>query len=58
MATMWQVWTNPDPLADKLRGHEQNSIIFKNGDDLRQDMLTLQVSGIPGARAGSVRPFL
>lgn len=40
---LWLVWQNPDPLADKLRGHEQNAIIFKNGDDLRQDMLTLQV---------------
>ena len=38
------MWQNPDPLADKLRGHEQNAIIFKNGDDLRQDMLTLQVA--------------
>ena len=52
----------PDPLADKLKGHEKNSIIFKNGDDLRyyihceidgnenfdfrQDMLTLQVIAI------------
>jgi len=40
---LWLVWMNPDPLADKLKGHERNAIIFKNGDDLRQDMLTLQV---------------
>ena len=40
---LWLVWLNPDPLADKLKGHERNAIIFKNGDDLRQDMLTLQV---------------
>ena len=40
---LWLVWNNPDPLADKLKGHERSAIIFKNGDDLRQDMLTLQV---------------
>jgi hypothetical protein len=40
---LWLVWSNPDPLADKLKGHERSAIIFKNGDDLRQDMLTLQV---------------
>lgn len=38
---LWLVWKNPDPLADIQ--HEENTIIFKNGDDLRQDMLTLQV---------------
>ena len=43
---LWLVWLNPDPLADKLKGHERNAIIFKNGDDLRQDMLTLQVIAI------------
>ena len=32
---LWLVWLNPDPLADKLKGHEKNAIIFKNGDDLR-----------------------
>lgn len=43
---LWLVWKNPDPLADKLKGHEMSAIIFKNGDDLRQDMLTLQVISI------------
>jgi len=40
---LWLVWKNPDPLADRIKGFSTNSIIFKNGDDLRQDMLTLQV---------------
>lgn len=30
---LWLVWENPDPLADV--SHAFNSIIFKNGDDLR-----------------------
>jgi phosphatidylinositol-4,5-bisphosphate 3-kinase len=30
---LWLVWENPDPLADI--SHQFNSIIFKNGDDLR-----------------------
>ena len=38
---LWLVWRNPDPLAHIQ--HAFNTIIFKNGDDLRQDMLTLQV---------------
>eukprot|EP00093_Oithona_nana_P011343 11343.XXX_552124_548884_1 [CDS] Oithona nana genome sequencing. len=38
---LWLVWKNPDPLAHIQ--HDFNTIIFKNGDDLRQDMLTLQV---------------
>lgn len=38
---LWMVWHNPDPLADLW--HTTYSILFKNGDDLRQDMLTLQL---------------
>ncbi|CAH8436872.1 unnamed protein product [Schistosoma curassoni] len=38
---LWLVWTNPDRLA---QFHHQNyQLIFKHGDDLRQDMLTLQL---------------
>ncbi|KAK7093438.1 phosphatidylinositol 4,5-bisphosphate 3-kinase catalytic subunit alpha isoform-like [Littorina saxatilis] len=38
---LWLVWDNPDIMADI--GECQYFIMFKNGDDLRQDMLTLQV---------------
>lgn len=38
---LWLVWDNPDIMADV--GECQYFIMFKNGDDLRQDMLTLQV---------------
>ncbi|KAL5015314.1 hypothetical protein ScPMuIL_009584 [Solemya velum] len=38
---LWLVWNNPDPLADTW--FSTYKIMFKNGDDLRQDMLTLQV---------------
>jgi phosphatidylinositol-4,5-bisphosphate 3-kinase len=31
---LWLVWENPDPLAEQI-SHHYNSIIFKNGDDLR-----------------------
>ncbi|KAI8795508.1 phosphatidylinositol 4 5-bisphosphate 3-kinase catalytic subunit alpha isoform-like isoform X2 [Biomphalaria glabrata] len=38
---LWLVWSNPDAMADM--GDMHYRIMFKNGDDLRQDMLTLQV---------------
>jgi len=36
------VWRNHDPLAG-VAEVDTHEVIFKNGDDLRQDMLTLQV---------------
>uniref|UniRef100_A0A5K3FWI8 Phosphatidylinositol 3-kinase catalytic subunit type 3 n=1 Tax=Mesocestoides corti TaxID=53468 RepID=A0A5K3FWI8_MESCO len=38
---LWIVWANPDNLG--LRHHKIHQLIFKHGDDLRQDMLTLQL---------------
>ncbi|XP_072040806.1 phosphatidylinositol 4,5-bisphosphate 3-kinase catalytic subunit beta isoform-like [Amphiura filiformis] len=40
MKPLWLVFRNSDPTADDV------FIMFKNGDDLRQDMLTLQVMQI------------
>ncbi|XP_066295841.1 phosphatidylinositol 4,5-bisphosphate 3-kinase catalytic subunit alpha isoform-like [Branchiostoma lanceolatum] len=38
---LWLNWENPDPMADLYFLNQM--IIFKNGDDLRQDMLTIQM---------------
>lgn len=38
---LWLVWTNSDHLASYH--HKYHYLIFKHGDDLRQDMLTLQL---------------
>ncbi|OQR66852.1 hypothetical protein BIW11_13889, partial [Tropilaelaps mercedesae] len=37
---LWLIWKNPEFVGDGLLTNHQ--LIFKNGDDLRQDMLTLQ----------------
>ncbi|CAL8106071.1 unnamed protein product [Calicophoron daubneyi] len=38
---LWLVWTNSDRLA--AHHHQHYQLIFKHGDDLRQDMLTLNL---------------
>uniref|UniRef100_A0A0V0JBT1 Phosphatidylinositol 4,5-bisphosphate 3-kinase catalytic subunit alpha isoform n=1 Tax=Schistocephalus solidus TaxID=70667 RepID=A0A0V0JBT1_SCHSO len=38
---LWIVWTNPDILG--AHHNKKHQLLFKNGDDLRQDMLTLQL---------------
>nr|BAQ19553.1 phosphatidylinositol 4,5-bisphosphate 3-kinase catalytic subunit beta isoform [Patiria pectinifera] len=40
MRPLWLVFENEDPIGDNI------FLMFKNGDDLRQDMLTLQVMQI------------
>ena len=39
-APLWMVFENADPLGSDIY------LIFKSGDDLRQDILTLQMLGI------------
>ncbi|CDS37967.1 phosphatidylinositol 45 bisphosphate 3 kinase [Echinococcus multilocularis] len=38
---LWIVWANPDNLG--FHHHKIHQLLFKHGDDLRQDMLTLQI---------------
>lgn len=38
---LWIAWANPDNLG--FHHHKIHQLLFKHGDDLRQDMLTLQI---------------
>lgn len=40
---MWLEWSNPDPFAC-FNNQEICAVIYKIGDDLRQDMITLEVT--------------